>query len=156
MKITKTCIIDRDQRGGIEKYTVQIAHAENYQPLFVVRICRCFLLLIDYSASAKMKKICPLCGPSLSAFCMLMSVWGVIFLGLLGVFFHVQAVSLFPDLHFKEEGLDEHGLVPPMEKGDITDMYYEKASQCWIAAGLYLGTLVVVMWQNRWNRVQIF
>lgn len=34
---------------------------------------------------------------------MIMSVWGVIFLGLLGVFFYVQAVTLFPDLKFDEE-----------------------------------------------------
>ncbi|TMS39477.1 hypothetical protein L596_005991 [Steinernema carpocapsae] len=102
-----------------------------------------------------MKKICPLCGPALSAFCMLMSVWGVIFLGLLGVFFHVNAVTLFPDLHFKEETA-EHGQVPPMDPNEITNMYSDKATQCWIAAGLYLVTLIVVMWQNRWNRVQIF
>ncbi|KAK6036045.1 hypothetical protein COOONC_26450 [Cooperia oncophora] len=47
-------------------------------------------------------------GPKMSAFCMVMSVWGVIFLGLLGVFFYVQAVTLFPDLHFSEETKDGH------------------------------------------------
>jgi len=31
-----------------------------------------------------------------------MSLWGVLFLGFLGLFFHVQAVALFPDLHFSE------------------------------------------------------
>uniref|UniRef100_A0A8R1HR77 Uncharacterized protein n=1 Tax=Caenorhabditis japonica TaxID=281687 RepID=A0A8R1HR77_CAEJA len=51
-----------------------------------------------------MGKICPLMGPKMSAFCMVMSVWGVIFLGLLGVFFYIQAVTLFPDLHFSETG----------------------------------------------------
>ena len=64
-----------------------------------------------------MGKICPLMGPKMSAFwlvfqsitlnlvnnfSMVMSVWGVIFLGLLGVFFYIQAVTLFPDLHFSE------------------------------------------------------
>lgn len=34
---------------------------------------------------------------------MIMSVWGIIFLGLLGVFFYIQAVTLFPDLHFTKE-----------------------------------------------------
>lgn len=34
---------------------------------------------------------------------MIMSVWGIVFLGLLGVFFYVQAVTLFPDLRFSEE-----------------------------------------------------
>lgn len=37
------------------------------------------------------------------SFSMVMSVWGVVFLGLLGVFFYLQAVTLFPDLHFAEE-----------------------------------------------------
>ena len=32
-----------------------------------------------------------------------MSAWGVVFLGLLGVFFYLQAVTLFPDLHFENE-----------------------------------------------------
>lgn len=39
---------------------------------------------------------------------MVMSVWGIIFLGLLGVFFYIQAVTLFPDLHFTE--LEEKNL----------------------------------------------
>lgn len=34
---------------------------------------------------------------------MVMSVWGVVFLGLLSLFFYLQAVTLFPDLHFGEE-----------------------------------------------------
>lgn len=38
-----------------------------------------------------------------------MSVWGVIFLGLLGIFFYVKAVNLFPDLHFEE---DPEGFAP--------------------------------------------
>ena len=36
---------------------------------------------------------------------MIMSVWGVVFLGLLGVFFHLNAVTLFPDLSFAKEEL---------------------------------------------------
>lgn len=44
---------------------------------------------------------------------MIMSAWGVIFLGLLGIFFYIQAVNLFPDLHFEEEEPVE-GVVPPL------------------------------------------
>jgi hypothetical protein len=33
---------------------------------------------------------------------MIMSVWGVVFLGLLGLFFYTNAVTLFPDLGFEE------------------------------------------------------
>ncbi|VDK62896.1 unnamed protein product [Onchocerca ochengi] len=103
---------------------------------------------------AKMR-LCPLCGPKLSAFCMIMSVWGVVFLGLLGVFFYVQAVNLFPDLHFEqEEPVD--GAVLPLTTAVIEDKYAEKATQCWVAAGMYLVTLIVVFWQNKFNSTTIF
>lgn len=32
-----------------------------------------------------------------------MSVWGVVFLGLLGLFFYMNAVTLFPDLGIEEK-----------------------------------------------------
>ncbi|CAL2039748.1 hypothetical protein CAEBREN_12074 [Caenorhabditis brenneri] len=95
-----------------------------------------------------MGKICPLMGPKMSAFCMVMSVWGVIFLGLLGVFFYIQAVTLFPDLHFEGEG--------KVPSSVIDAKYNEKATQCWIAAGLYAVTLIAVFWQNKYNTQQIF
>ncbi|VDK19583.1 unnamed protein product [Anisakis simplex] len=84
-----------------------------------------------------------------------MSVWGVIFLGILGVFFYIQAVSLFPDLHFAEEA-SEAGVVPPLTNAMIEDKYSEKATQCWVAAGMYLVTLIVVFWQNKFNTTAIF
>uniref|UniRef100_A0A7E4VGN9 Transmembrane protein n=1 Tax=Panagrellus redivivus TaxID=6233 RepID=A0A7E4VGN9_PANRE len=90
-----------------------------------------------------MAKFFPFCGPALSAFCMIMSVWGVIFLGLLGVFFHAQAVTLFPDL-----ALDHHA---NLDVATVEETYAKKATQCWIAAGLYLGTFVVIFIQNRFN-----
>ncbi|CAD5220758.1 unnamed protein product [Bursaphelenchus okinawaensis] len=92
-----------------------------------------------------MGKVCPICGPKLSAFCMIMSVWGVIFLGLLGLFFYMNAVTLFPDL-----------TVEKLSVKDVEDKYSEKAMQCWIAAGMYLVTLIVVFWQNRFNSTSIF
>jgi len=95
-----------------------------------------------------MRKICPLCGPVLSAFCMIMSVWGVIFLGLLGVFFYIEAVTLFPDLHFDETKV--------YSSAEAHQKYADKATQCWIAAGLYLVTLIGVFWQNKWNTTSVF
>ncbi|CAJ0952353.1 unnamed protein product, partial [Mesorhabditis belari] len=97
-----------------------------------------------------MVKLCPLCGPIGSAFCMVMSAWGVIFLGLLGVFFYLQAVTLFPDLHFH---IEKAGDFPV---GKIGDAYGEKATQCWIAAGMYAVTLVLVFWQNKYNTQSVF
>ncbi|KAK5968025.1 Phthiotriol/phenolphthiotriol dimycocerosates methyltransferase [Trichostrongylus colubriformis] len=68
-----------------------------------------------------MRKLCPLMGPKMSAFCMVMSVWGVIFLGLLGVFFYIQAVTLFPDLHFAEES-KEGGHAGPTVELEVTTL----------------------------------
>uniref|UniRef100_A0A914Q1S7 Ribonuclease kappa n=2 Tax=Panagrolaimus TaxID=55784 RepID=A0A914Q1S7_9BILA len=90
-----------------------------------------------------MAKLCPVCGPVLSTFCMIISVWGVVFLALLGLFFNLQAVTLFPDLHFEEH--EEYRTELVEEK------YSLKAQQCWMAAGLYLATFVFVYIQNRWN-----
>ncbi|VDL72100.1 unnamed protein product [Nippostrongylus brasiliensis] len=101
-----------------------------------------------------MRKVCPLLGPKASAFCMVMSVWGIIFLGLLGVFFYLQAVTLFPDLHFSEESKEGGHAAPTIE--DIETKYSEKATQCWIAAGLYGVTLILVFWQNKYNTATVF
>lgn len=90
-----------------------------------------------------MPKLCPVCGPVLSTFCMIIAVWGVVFLALLGLFFNLQAVTLFPDLHFGE---NETYSVQTVE-----DKYSAKATQCWISAGMYAVTFVIVYIQNRWN-----
>ncbi|VDL67968.1 unnamed protein product [Nippostrongylus brasiliensis] len=85
---------------------------------------------------------------------MVMSVWGIIFLVLLGVFFYLQAVTLFPDLHFSEESREGGHAAPTIE--DIETKYSEKATQCWIAAGLYGVTLILVFWQNKYNTATVF
>jgi len=82
---------------------------------------------------------------------MIMSVWGIVFLGLLGVFFYMQAVTLFPDLHFDEKQ-ERSGLSSDV----IEAKYSEKAVQCWIAAGMYVVTLIIVFWQNKFNTTQVF
>uniref|UniRef100_A0AC35U7V1 Ribonuclease kappa n=1 Tax=Rhabditophanes sp. KR3021 TaxID=114890 RepID=A0AC35U7V1_9BILA len=98
-----------------------------------------------------MVKLCPLCGPKMSAFLMLISVWGIFFLGLLGVFFYTQAVTLYPDLHFSEESVGPDG--PTTDA--IIAKYGDKATQCWVAAGMYVITFVVVVWQNKYNPVSV-
>ncbi|GMT24213.1 hypothetical protein PFISCL1PPCAC_15510, partial [Pristionchus fissidentatus] len=97
----------------------------------------------------RMGKVCPMCGPKMSAFCMVMSVWGVVFLGLLGVFFYLQAVTLFPDLHFAEEK-------DALDNQKVEAAFAEKANQCWIAAGMYFVTLILVFWQNKFNTASVF
>jgi len=76
----------------------------------------------------------------------------MIFLGLLGLFFYMQAVTLFADLHFSEDEVRTLST----NLNVIEQKYSEKAQQCWIAAGLYTVTLIVVFWQNKFNTTQIF
>ena len=80
---------------------------------------------------------------------MVMSAWGVVFLGVLGVFFYLQAVTLFPDLHFENEE-------DAIDNMKVEQTFGEKAQQCWIAAGMYLVTLVLVFWQNKFNTTSVF
>lgn len=93
---------------------------------------------------------------------MIMSVWGVVFLGLLGLFFYTNAVTLFPDLGFEEnEQLTRKWVILVRLFSDlffraVEEKYSEKAVQCWIAAGMYLVTLIVVFWQNKFNTAQVF
>lgn len=91
---------------------------------------------------------------------MIISAWGIVFLGILGVFFYIQATLLFPDLQMPEpEKTDkdhETKEVHPYSPGEIVARYTEKATQCWIAAGLYLVTLIAVFWQNKWNTHSVF
>ena len=90
-----------------------------------------------------MGKIFPICGPMLSTFCMIISVWGIVFLGLLGLFFSMKAVTLFPDLHFEEDW--------KFDAAEVDEKYANKATQCWVAAGLYAVTFIAVWFQNRYN-----
>uniref|UniRef100_A0A0N5A2G0 Aa_trans domain-containing protein n=1 Tax=Parastrongyloides trichosuri TaxID=131310 RepID=A0A0N5A2G0_PARTI len=90
--------------------------------------------------------IFPLFGPKFSAFLIFMSLCGVVFLSLLGVFFMSNAVTLFPDIHY--EGGEGDG---PLDEKEVDARYYEKAIQCWTAAGMYGVTFIFVLFQNRYN-----
>ncbi|XP_057304809.1 ribonuclease kappa-B-like [Hydractinia symbiolongicarpus] len=61
----------------------------------------------------------PICGPKLSSCCFVLSIWGIIMLILMGVFFRIESVSLLED-------------VPSGPNG-----YNEASKNCFIAAGLY-------------------
>ncbi|RZC35263.1 hypothetical protein BDFB_005602 [Asbolus verrucosus] len=81
----------------------------------------------------------PVCGPKLSLCGLILSVWGVIQLGLMGIFYYFHAVALAEDLPEIEL---------PTSKEHIHDFYVEidrgytqNAYNCWIAALLYIVTL---------------
>ncbi|KAI6651473.1 hypothetical protein LOD99_5081 [Oopsacas minuta] len=78
------------------------------------------------------KFIFTICGFGGSLCCMVFSIWGVIMLGLLGVFFYIEAVALIED-------------IPPLQAGadnaaNITMSYQKAGIGCFIGAGLYVGT----------------
>jgi len=79
-----------------------------------------------------------ICGPKLSLCGLILSVWGIIQLSFMGIFYYVRSVALVED-------------VPGMEEVHLTtlDAFYKEADKgytqnaynCWIAACLYIITL---------------
>ncbi|XP_022797556.1 ribonuclease kappa-B-like isoform X3 [Stylophora pistillata] len=74
-----------------------------------------------------------ICGPKLANCCFLISIWGVIMLLLLGVFFSTRSVALIEDI-----------------PGKMTESegYKSSAKNCYIAAGIYAVTMVVAAHQK--------
>ncbi|OQR77325.1 ribonuclease kappa-like [Tropilaelaps mercedesae] len=79
----------------------------------------------------------PLCGKKCAMVCSVLSAWGVIMLVLLGIFLHTNSVAFAEDLE------TEH----PTNKNEFliaVNLRYKAAAQnCWIAACLYVVTLVI-------------
>ncbi|XP_073230666.1 ribonuclease kappa-B-like isoform X2 [Porites lutea] len=74
-----------------------------------------------------------ICGPKLANCCFLISIWGIVMLLLLGVFFSVRSVALIDDI---PSGLGE------------TQGYKSSAKNCFIAAGVYGVTLLLAVHQK--------
>ncbi|KAB7497987.1 Ribonuclease kappa [Armadillidium nasatum] len=83
------------------------------------------------------------CGPKYSLCCGLTSAWGIIQLILMGVFFKIRSPALIEDLHIPEEA--HHNQTTYLEA--MNDSYDLIGTNCFIAAALYAGTLVVCSWQ---------
>jgi len=67
-------------------------------------------------------------------------VWGIAQLALMGIFFYIKSVALVEDLP-----LDETYKPSEYKKflADVDAAYIQNAYNCWIAACLYIGTLLV-------------
>ncbi|CAB4018287.1 ribonuclease kappa-like [Paramuricea clavata] len=74
-----------------------------------------------------------ICGPKLSNCCFVLSIWGIIMLVFLGIFFQVKSVALREDV-----------------KG--TGDYKKTSRNCFIAAGLYVITLAIAGHQKWTNQ----
>ncbi|KJE92665.1 hypothetical protein CAOG_03582 [Capsaspora owczarzaki ATCC 30864] len=70
------------------------------------------------------------CGPKCSSCCMVFSIWGILMLIVLGILFKVKTVSLFED----------------------TDDSSKTGTNCFIAAGIYAGTLLLSLCQRKLNQ----
>nr|ABD98738.1 putative ribonuclease [Graphocephala atropunctata] len=81
-----------------------------------------------------------ICGPKLSLCGLIISVWGIIQLVFMGIFYHVKSVALAEDL----PGIHERTFNSIDEFYSEADKGYSlNAMNCWIAACLYLFTLIV-------------
>lgn len=83
------------------------------------------------------------CGPKCSLCCSIISAWGIVQLGLMAVFFAIRAPAFIEDLKIAEE--DHHDAETFLNAMD--DSYYTIATNCGIAAGMYVVTLAVSGWQ---------
>ncbi|KAF5307185.1 hypothetical protein FQR65_LT00701 [Abscondita terminalis] len=80
-----------------------------------------------------------ICGPKLSLFVLILSVWGIIQLSLMGLFYHYRSVALFediPGLEGKFANID--AFYKAADEG-----YAQNSHNCWIAACLYIITLAL-------------
>ncbi|XP_026320964.1 ribonuclease kappa-B-like [Hyposmocoma kahamanoa] len=78
------------------------------------------------------------CGPKLSLCGLVLSVWGIIQLTLMGVFYYIRALALLEDLPLPEEHKGFDQFITDVEAG-----YNQNAYNCWIAALLYVITLLI-------------
>jgi len=79
----------------------------------------------------------PICGPKLSFCCTIISVWGIVQLLLMGIFYFVEAAPLLEDLEFNSNTTDDE-----VFRYNLKNAYSQRAYNCWIAAFLYVGLLV--------------
>ncbi|KAF4520808.1 hypothetical protein B566_EDAN002386 [Ephemera danica] len=78
-----------------------------------------------------------ICGPKLSLCGLIISVWGIIQLVLMGIFYYVRSVALAEDLAIGHNFKSTHEFYMAADRS-----YTQNAYNCWIAACLYLFTLL--------------
>ncbi|KAI6175862.1 hypothetical protein M3Y97_00736000 [Aphelenchoides bicaudatus] len=74
-------------------------------------------------------------GPKCSGTLVFLSIWGIIFMGILGALYKNKSVGLFEDL----PGI---GDMKVMDHAKINKLYDDNAMKCWIGCGVYAVVLV--------------
>ncbi|XP_012671034.1 ribonuclease kappa-A [Clupea harengus] len=88
------------------------------------------------------------CGPKLAACGIVLSIWGVIMLSMLGIFFSTHSAVLIEDVPFREE--DMHNVQNPLLP--IYELYNQVGYNCFIAAGIYVLVGALSFCQVRLNK----
>ncbi|CAJ0928801.1 unnamed protein product, partial [Mesorhabditis belari] len=83
-----------------------------------------------------------MCGPKLCGFVLGLSLWGTVFLGILGGLYYNESIGLLDDL--PEESKDDIEHMDWSERiTKIKDKYHQNAYNAWIACGAYAVLTVV-------------
>ncbi|CAL9685006.1 unnamed protein product [Knipowitschia caucasica] len=90
------------------------------------------------------------CGPKMAACGIVISIWGVIMLAMLGIFFSAKSAILIEDVPFTEKDIQDDKEPP----GNIYRLYSQVAVNCFIAAGIYVAVGAVSLCQVRLNKRQ--
>ncbi|XP_004076713.1 ribonuclease kappa [Oryzias latipes] len=90
------------------------------------------------------------CGPKMAACGIVISIWGVIMLAMLGIFFSTKSAVLIEDVPFTEDDIfkDQN---PPQ---NIYSLYNQVGINCFIAAAVYVAVGAVSLCQVRLNKRQ--
>ncbi|KAK1797049.1 hypothetical protein P4O66_008454 [Electrophorus voltai] len=88
------------------------------------------------------------CGPKLAACLLVLSIWAVIMLAMLGIFFTTHSALLLEDVPFTEEDIhDEQNALQ-----NIYGLFNQVGLNCFIAAGIYVVIGFVSFCQVRLNK----
>ncbi|KAF4089248.1 hypothetical protein AMELA_G00064180 [Ameiurus melas] len=89
-----------------------------------------------------------LCGPKMAVCMLVLSMWGVIMLAMLGIFFSVHSAVLIEDVPLNEEDLQDSQ--NPLQ--NVYAVYNQVGYNCFIAAGIYVVIGFVSFIQVRLNK----
>ncbi|XP_028829509.1 ribonuclease kappa-A-like [Denticeps clupeoides] len=92
------------------------------------------------------------CGPKLAACGMVLSVWGVIMLVLLGIFFSVHSAVLIEDVPLTEADMAD--LQNPLQ--NVYARFNQVGYNCFIAAGVYVVVGLLSVCQAQMNKRRQF
>ncbi|KAI4892360.1 hypothetical protein NFI96_023298 [Prochilodus magdalenae] len=88
------------------------------------------------------------CGPKLAACGLVLSIWAVIMLAMMGIFFTTHSAMLFEDVPIPEDILNNK----TTQLQDIYEIYNKIGHNCFIAAVIYVVVGIVSFYNVRMNK----